>query len=203
MSAIMLDAALISNVVASAFINGLCCAHSMQDEEAKREEHKEMLRNAVKVEWERQRVQDIDIRERQLREQGLVDASLLAEHRRRLLMVTKLEALRKNLPGDSLDRQYNTTQDYGSSYRHHCEVDSTPKTSNRQQTAFATSTKSIVAPSTLNHRIRPAPVWSRDVRVSRTLSMVSSLMDDGDDDGDDDDDDDDKEHEDLEEILLQ
>jgi hypothetical protein len=185
----MLDAALISNVVASALMNGLCCVHAMQEEEAKREEHKEMLRNAVKVEWERQRVLDSEIRERQLRGQGLVDASILAEHRRRQLMSTKLEASRKNLPGGSLDGQHNT-QD--GSYRH-CEIDSTPKTSNRHQT-FATPTKSIVAPSTLSHRIRSAPVWSRDCTVSRMLSTVSSLLDDGDEDDAD---------EDLDEISLQ
>jgi hypothetical protein len=160
----------------------------MQEEEAKRE-HKEMLQNAVELEWERQRVLHREIREGQLREQGLLVASILAEHRRRQLKSTKLEALRKNLPGDSLDGQHHT-QD--GSYRH-CEIDSTPKISNRQQT-FATPTKSIVAPSTLNHRIRSASVCSRDASVSRTLSTISSLMDDGDDDDAD---------EDLDKISLQ
>lgn len=181
---------MIANVVASALMNGLCCVHSMQEEGAKREEHKEMLRSAVKVEWERQRVIDSEFRERKLREEGLVDASIVAEHRRRLLMATKLEAWRTNLPDDSLDEQ-NNTQD--GSYRNY-EIDLTPKITNRRRT-FGTSTKPIVAPSTLNHRIRSPPVWSRDISASRTLSVESSFMDDGDEDDDDDDD--------LEEILLQ
>lgn len=187
----MFDAALISNIVASALMNGLCCVHSMQEEEAKRKEHRDMLRNTIKVEWERQRVLDNELRERQLREQGLDDASILAEQRRRLLMATKIQASRQNLPGGSLDGQYNpATQE--ETYRYYDVDTSTPKMVNRKRT-FATPTKPIVPPSSLNHRIRSAPVWSSDISVSRTVLAVSSLMDDEEED----------EEEDMEEILLQ
>lgn len=188
----MLDVALISNIVASALMNGLCCVHSMQEEEAKRKEHRDMLRNAIKVEWERQRLVDNEIRERRLREQGLDDASILAEQRRRLLMAKKIQASRQNLPGGSLDGQYNPATQEGK-HRYYDVDTSTPKMVNRQRT-FVMPAKPIVPPSSLSHRIRSAPVWSSDISVSQTVPVVSSLMDDEEEDD---------EEEDMEEILLQ
>lgn len=188
----MLYVALISNFVATALMNGLCCVHSMQEEDVRRKEYRDMVRNAVKVEWERQRVLDNELRERQLREQRLDDASILAEHRRRLLMATKVQASRHNLPEGSLDGQYNPATQGGTCQCRDVDT-STPKIVNRQRT-FATPAIPIVPPSSLNHRIRSAPVCSRDSSMSQPVPVVSSLIDDEEDDDDE---------EDMEEILLQ
>jgi hypothetical protein len=174
-------------------MNGLCCVHSMQEEDVKRKEYRDMVRNAVKVEWERQKVLDNELRERQLREQGLDDASILAEQRRRLLMAAKIQASRQKLPEGSLDGQYNPATQGGTCQCRDVDT-STPKIVNRQRT-FATPAIPIVPPSSLNQRIRSAPVWSRDSSMSQTVPVVSSLIDDEEEE--------DEDEEDMEEILLQ
>ena len=184
----MLDVALISNIVATTLMNGLCCVRSMHEEEAMRKEHRDVLRNAVKVEWERQRVLDRELRERQLQELGLDDASILAEQRRRLLMAAKIQASRQNQPDASLYGQCNP-----STQGRCCDVDtSTPKIVNRQRTCVR-STTPIVPPSSLNHRLRSAPAWFSDNSISQTVPVVSSLMDDEEEDDEGD----------MDEIILQ
>jgi len=149
--------------------------HSMQEEEARRKEHQEFMRKTIHVEWERQRVIERELLEKQLDEQGLSDAAVVAEARRRLLIATKIQA--KN------------QRDFSSRYDD-CHYSMTFDEDERRKTS--SSSKSIVPPSSaMNSRVSSAPVWCvRDTDVSGSASAVSSLFDEDEDD------------EDLEEIAL-
>mmetsp|Transcript_16179 Transcript_16179/g.22790 ORF Transcript_16179/g.22790 Transcript_16179/m.22790 type:complete len:276 (+) Transcript_16179:112-939(+) len=92
------DAALVANFVASAMMNGVCCIHSMQEEEKNRKENAETLTAAIRVEWERQRQMDKEHRQ-QIVEDARREAALqirLAEERRRNVIAAKMRAANMN-----------------------------------------------------------------------------------------------------------
>jgi hypothetical protein len=98
------DAALVANFVASAMMNGVCCIHSMHEEEKNRQKDSEVLTAAIRVEWERQRQMDKEHRE-QLVEDARREATLqirLAEERRRNVIAAKKRAVNMNKNGGSL-----------------------------------------------------------------------------------------------------
>ena len=175
---------LFSNVLASVLMNGICCIHSMQEEEARRKEHREFLRKSIHVEWERQRIIERELLEKQLKEQGLSDAVVVAEARRRLLIAAKIQAKQQqSLSVTTLNSQ---------SCRFDDREFSMPLES--QQPASSASPKTITPPSAMNvnGRLRSAPVWCvRDAGISGSASVVSSLFDD-----------DEEDEEDMEEIAL-
>jgi len=174
--------ALLSNIVASALMNGLCCVHSMQEEEARRKEHQDFMRKTIHVEWERQRVIERELFEKELNEQGLSDAAVVAEARRRLLIATKVQA-KKSCSVGGMDARHNHSS-------RHDDYQYTISHEGQQRRSIA-SPKSIVPPSSINNRISSAPVWClRDTEVDRSASGVSSLFDEDEDD------------EDMEEISL-
>jgi len=89
---VVCDGAMVLNLVASVMMNGVCCIHSMQEEEKRQEENRQVIRNAINVEWQRQRLMELEQQEALLKEQGLDAATLLAKEKRRLLMLAKMEA---------------------------------------------------------------------------------------------------------------
>lgn len=175
---------LLSNVLASVLMNGLCCVHSMQEEEARRREQQEFMRKTIHVEWERQRIIERELLDKQLQEQGLSDAAVVAEARRRLLIATKIQAKKQSCSVGSLDARHEHSARYDD-----CQY--SMAFDDRQRRPSKTS-KSIVPPSSINSRVSSAPVWCvRDADLSGSASVVSSLFDEDEDD------------EDLEEVALQ
>lgn len=86
------DGAMVLNFVASAMMNGVCCMHSMKQDERRKQETREVLRKVISVEYQRQRLMEHERQERFLREQGLDAATVLADERRRLYIASKLMA---------------------------------------------------------------------------------------------------------------
>uniref|UniRef100_A0A7S1Y5X8 Uncharacterized protein n=1 Tax=Grammatophora oceanica TaxID=210454 RepID=A0A7S1Y5X8_9STRA len=98
---VICDGGGIATTIASLMMNGVCCASlgntgyaggcsTYEDEERRKAEQREFLRNSVKVEWQRHRIME---KEEQMEEQRRQeDAQFLAEQRRRLLMETKRRA---------------------------------------------------------------------------------------------------------------
>jgi hypothetical protein len=172
---------LLSNVLASVLMNGICCVHSMQEEETRRKEHEDFLRKTITVEMERHRLVEREIMDKQLREQGLADAAIVAEARRKLLIATKIQAKR--------NCSVHTGHE-NSSYYSDCPYSMSSQDKRRGSTL---SPRSIVPPSSMNSRISSCPVWAvRDEDVLGSASIVSSLFDDDEDDD-----------EDTEEVALQ
>mmetsp|Transcript_18578 Transcript_18578/g.25771 ORF Transcript_18578/g.25771 Transcript_18578/m.25771 type:complete len:268 (-) Transcript_18578:170-973(-) len=98
------DAALVANFVATAMMNGVCCIHSMQEEEKNRQKDADTLTAAIRVEWERQRQMDKEHRE-QLVEDARREAALqirVAEERRRNVIAAKKRAANMNKSGGSM-----------------------------------------------------------------------------------------------------
>lgn len=88
----MIDPVMALNLVANVMMNGVCCYNTMEDQERQKEEQKEMLRKAVKIEWQRHKLMEQEEQERILREQGLDKASVIAEERRRMYIAAKAMA---------------------------------------------------------------------------------------------------------------
>jgi len=86
------NAALVANLVASIMVSGVCCIHSMHEEEERKKEHKETLKEAISMEWERQRQKDREHRERIVKEARIEAGARLAEERRRYLIYAKTRA---------------------------------------------------------------------------------------------------------------
>ena len=66
----MLVEGLLSNVLSSVLMNGICCVHSMHEEEARRKEHEDFVRRTMQVEMERQRIIEREFIEKQMRGTG-------------------------------------------------------------------------------------------------------------------------------------
>jgi hypothetical protein len=79
------------NFLASALMNGVCCMHSMEQEERRSKETRETLRHLISVEYERQRLLEREHYEKLWREHEL-DAAFLADDRRRLYLAAKMAA---------------------------------------------------------------------------------------------------------------
>lgn len=170
----MLIEGIVSSIVSSALWSGIdsCCVHSAQDEEARLRQHQEFVRKTMQVELERQRIIEREILEQQLKEQGLADAAIVAEARRKLLMATKIQARRQSYSVTNGDCHYSMAGD-----------DDTFRSIQRRR-----SSRTIVPPSSMNSRVSSAPVWcvrDYDVRSGSSASVVSSLFDE--EEGDDDD----------------
>ena len=97
------------NLVASVMMNGVCCIHSMQEEEKRQHAQREALRKVINVEWQRQRLMELEDEESRLYGRmhtstnnhhhdcgGSTGGSLghdpIVEERRRLLMARKAMA---------------------------------------------------------------------------------------------------------------
>lgn len=173
----------VGEVLASVLMNGICCVHSMHEEEARRKEHQDFLRKTIHVEMQRQRIIERDLLEQQFKERGLSDAAVVAEARRRLLMATKIQAKKQSCSVGSLEAGHDDHPGGACRYDE-CLQSYTMTTDYRQ----CRPRKSLVPPSSsMNSRISSAPVWCvRDAEIG-----VSSLMDD-----------EDEEDEDLEEVSL-
>jgi hypothetical protein len=85
------EGAAVLNFFASALMNGVCCMHSMEQEERRNKETRETLRQMISVEYERQRLLEREHFEKLWREHGL-DTSLVADDRRRLYLAAKMAA---------------------------------------------------------------------------------------------------------------
>lgn len=169
---------LISNVLASVVMNGLCCVHSMQEEEARRKEHQDFVRRTIKVEYERQRLIEREIWDKQLREQGLTDAAIVAEARRKLLIAAKIQAKRQSCSAGSLVAR----ADCSSRCDDGCQYSMAVVGGSR---ASLSSSKSMVPPSSMNGRVSSAPVWcvrDRTGLYGSASSVVSSLLDEDEED---------------------
>jgi hypothetical protein len=168
---IMLVEGLLSNVLSSVLMNGICCVHSMHEEETRRKEHEDFVRRTLQVEMERQRIIDGEFIEKQMREQGLTDAAFVAEARRRLLIATKIQARRCcSANGCST----------GASLGDYCHYSMASKQKRRESSS---SFKNIVLTSSVNQRVTSAPVSCvRDTEyLSASPSVVSSLFDEDED----------------------
>lgn len=170
---------LLSNILTSSLMNGICCVYSMQEQEARRREHEDFLRKTITVEMERQRIIERELLEKQMKEQGLSDTAVVAEARRRLLIATKIQAKRQSCSVGSVDARHDHSSRYVDDYKY-------SMTCQDRQRKSSSSLRSIVLPSSKNHRVTSAPVWC--VRDAEYLSggsapVVSSLFDDEDDEG--------------------
>jgi hypothetical protein len=103
------DGAMVLNFVASAMMNGVCCMHSMEQDERRKQETRDVLRKVISVEYQRQRLMEQEQQERFLREQGLDAASVLADERRRLYIAAKLMASHNSISRGSHSERSEAT----------------------------------------------------------------------------------------------
>jgi hypothetical protein len=75
------------NLASSVAMNGVCCYYQKQEEEEKRREHHEAVRRAIRSEWDRHRLMEMEWKLRE-NEMGL-QAATLTEQRRQQLMKNK------------------------------------------------------------------------------------------------------------------
>ena len=196
------DGAMVLNFVASAMMNGVCCMHSMEQDERRKEETREVLRKVISVEYQRQRLMEYERQERFLREQGLDAATVLADERRRLYIASKLMACQ-----NSKSRGSNSERSEDSHSRHYDQLvgQSIPRDERISQTTLPPSPVSkytfgepdFLDGDNLHSRSRSAPVSGAkrsSVRripllvgsPSSTASVNSSLFDDEESDSEDD-----------------
>jgi len=184
------------NLVASVMMNGVCCIHSMQEEEKRQKEQQEALRKAINVEWQRQRLMELEHREMKLREEGKDAASIMADERRRLLMSSKIaasqQASSRSSATEMLEREKLEAQE-GNSLPNQRNVPYYDIVMDRSRSA-PTATR----PRIYRERV---PLVVGDATRSRVYcTNVSSLLDD--DDDDDDDDGSDHDEEEFDEVKL-
>ena len=195
------DGAMVLNFVASVMMNGVCCMHSMEQDERRKKEQQEVWRKVMSVEYQRQRLMEQEQQARFLREQGLDAASLLADERRRLYIAAKLSASQnsgsrtscseisqasRNRPHDhqalgDIDDSSQRTLPTLPSPRYNLDDKSSSQTS---QFGLHTRSRSVPTSETKKNSLRRIPLLVRT--ASSTASVNSSLLDNEESDSDDD-----------------
>jgi hypothetical protein len=200
------EASMLLNVASTIMMNGVCCIHSMEEDERRMKEQKEVLKKHIKVEWQRQLILEKELQEQILREQGLDAATLLAAERRRQLMATKLRASQYS---SRKSDDTNAAQAHGTNYQYVGRGRDVPH-SPTEGTQQGGGTYRKVHEETHHHkkqdlgvgRIRSAPVLGAkgstrvplvvdqvrlsEVNTSGYSSAVSSLLDEDSDDDEED-----------------
>lgn len=195
------DGAMVLNFVASAMMNGVCCIHSMEQDERRKKEQHEVWRKVMSVEYQRQRLMEQEQQARFLREQGLDAASLLADERRRRYIAAKLCASQnsgsrrscsqrseasRNRPDDDavlgeIDDSSQRTMPTLSSPRYNLDDESSPQTN---QFGHDTRSRSVPTCDTKKNKLGRIPLLVGT--ASSTASVNSSLLDNEESDSDDD-----------------
>mmetsp|Transcript_7011 Transcript_7011/g.19037 ORF Transcript_7011/g.19037 Transcript_7011/m.19037 type:complete len:224 (-) Transcript_7011:284-955(-) len=200
---VLTDALCYINLASSAMMNGMCCYYQMQEEKQRQQDHEESIRRAIREEWDRNRLFDMQQRyeeEKQFEQTGgtyyaKVRPAPLSEagrvdHRRSELMRVKGKA---NGSATSLASE-SSSGSYGGNTRRHTDAGERCGAVSHSYS----SPGELVYPRRMFNAQRPR----RDSRDSVTETQghlqsgqgfihhqLSSLMDDDDDDDHDGDDD--------------
>jgi len=95
---VLTDALCYINLASAAMMNGVCCFYQMQEEKERHQKHEDAIRRAIREEWDRNRMYDMEQRKQQEYSSGggmyYVPASSpsTVEHRRNQLMRSKFDA---------------------------------------------------------------------------------------------------------------
>lgn len=175
------NAALVANLVASIMVSGVCCIHSMHEEEERKKEHKETLKEAISMEWERQRQKDREHRERIVKEARIEAGARLAEERRRYLIYAKTRATTQAFSATRKRSRAGSGSTGNKSTRTTTTCQEIPRYSLRTQRRVRSDP--LYAPrhyssgSTSSNKLLPFTIQNE-----RYDSEMSSLLDDYDDD---------------------
>lgn len=174
------------NLAASVMMNGVCCIHSMQEEEKRQRDQRESLRKAINVEWQRQRLMELENREETLRQEGKDAATIMAAERRRLLMVSKMNASQKSSSSSSSS---STNGQERQRQREYCtlgtslieEEEEFPEiVMDRSRSAPVTAARTASNDGRRHRRPQPVPLLVGDASKPKRVycTNVSSLLDD-------------------------
>jgi len=192
---VLCEAGMLINIASSIMMNGICCIHSLEEDERRMKKQEQVLKEHFKREWDHQFVREEQRQEQIRREKGLDAATLLAVERRRNLMASKLRASQYSSMkskdtaackiNKGLEYAYNPTVGLqrGSSFRKvYFDDHEVPK-----RTILHTSrTRSATFPCTTGSVNKVTVDHNTDVNVSGYSSGISSLFDEGsDEEGDD------------------
>jgi hypothetical protein len=194
------DGAMVLNFVASAMMNGVCCMHSMEQDERRKKEQHEVWRKVMSVEYQRQRLMEHEQQERFLHEQGLDAASLLADERRRRYIAAKLCASQNSGSRRSCSQQseasnnrpydHATVEEIDDSSQRTMPTLTSPRynlddKSSRQTNQFGPNTRSRSVPTSEAKENRRGRIPLLVGAASSNASVNSSLLDNEESDSDD------------------
>lgn len=197
------EATMLVNLATTIMMNGVCCLHSMEEDERRMKEQEHTLKKHITVEWQRQRLIDQQHLEQMLQKQGVDAATLLAMERRRKLLATKRRASQQSskkstdaivtqsgCSSTDLDSPYSPTEGLqrGGTCRIHYSGE--PLTTNDQPIGLDKRTLSIPDFGTgRSSHCLPLFVFNEaisNLNRSEYSSAISSLLDDESDEEDED-----------------
>ena len=203
------EATMLVNLATTIMMNGVCCLHSMEEDERRMKEHEHKLKKHITLEWQRQRLIDQQYLEQMLQEQGMDAATVLAMEQRRKLMATKRRASQQSskkstdaivIPSNGsstdLDSPYSPTE--GLQRGGTCRIHYSSKQLITNDQLMGLDKQTLSVPDFGARRTHSVPLFVFneavcDLNTSGYSSAISSLLDD----------DSDEEDEDFEVITLQ